>query len=113
MYKDDFIGMLEDRGEKPEPMPVYQLTSSRGAVLKVQIEKSEIFNDDLTGQLLPPDLVKAPRRLEIEYFNGKAVREKRPLGEARHVTGKPPITGRWFDVAKRLRVRCTLPRHCA
>ena len=76
LYKDGFVGMLEDRGEKPEPMPVYQITSSCGTILKVQIENSESFKDDLTGQPLAPDLVRIARKLELDYFNGKAVWEK-------------------------------------
>ena len=36
----------------------------------------------------------------MEYFDGKEVWEKRPIGEARRVTGKPPITVRWVDVNK-------------
>ena len=100
LYKDGFIGMLEDRGDKPDLIPVYHLTSQSGAILKVQINGEEVFKDDLTGQLLPPDLVKAARKLELDYFNGKLVWEKRPLSEARRVTGKPPITVRWVDVNK-------------
>ena len=68
--------------------------------MKVQVVGGEVFKDDLTGQLLPPDLVHAARKLELDYFNGKMVWEKRPIGEARRVTGKPPITVRWVDVNK-------------
>ena len=49
---------------------------------------------------MPPDLVHAARKLELDYFNGKCVWEKRPIAEARRVSGKPPITVRWVDVNK-------------
>ena len=100
LYKDGFVGIIEDRGEKPELLPILQLTASDGSILKVQVSGEEIFKDDLTGQLLPPDLVKLARAKELEYFNGKLVWEKRPMAEARRVTGKPPITVRWVDVNK-------------
>ena len=58
------------------------------------------YKDDLTGQLLPPDLVRAARAKELEYFEAKEVWNKRPVGEARRVTGKPPISVRWVDVNK-------------
>ena len=94
LYKDGFMGILEDRGEKPELIPVLHLGTSDGSILRVQLQDSEIFKDDLTGQLLPPDLVRAARVKELEYFDGKTVWEKRPMAEARRVTGKPPITVR-------------------
>ena len=100
LYKDGFMGILEDRGEKPDLIPVLHIGASDGSILKVQVQDSEIFKDDLTGQLLPPDLVRAARKLELEYFDGKVVWEKRPIAEARRVTGKPPVTVRWVDVNK-------------
>ena len=48
--------------EKPTPLPLYQITDSGGQVMKVQIEEGEIFKDSLTGQLLPPELVRAARK---------------------------------------------------
>ena len=38
--------------------------------------------------------------MELEYFDGKLVWEKKPMIEARRVTGKPPVTVRWVDVNK-------------
>ena len=93
------MGILEDRGERPDLVPMLCLTASDGSFLRVQVD-SEVFKDDLTGQLLPPDLVRAARKKELDYFDGKLVWEKRPIGEARRVTGKPPITVRWVDVNK-------------
>ena len=57
LYKDGFIGMLEDRGDRPELVPVLHLTDASGSVLKVQVANEQVFKDDLTGQALPPDLV--------------------------------------------------------
>ena len=58
------------------------------------------FRDDLTGQPLKPELVKAARRKELEYFNTKGVWTLRPRAEARERQGKPPITVKWVDVNK-------------
>ena len=49
--------------------------ASDGSILRVQVQDSEIFKDDLTGQLLPPDLVRAARETELEYFDGRVVWE--------------------------------------
>ena len=82
-------------------MQVYKLTDVDGAVLHVRIGDDEpIYKDDLTGLLLPPELVRAARAKELEYFNAKEVWEKRPMGESRRITGKPPISVRWVDVNK-------------
>ena len=64
LYKDGFIGMMEDRCEK-ELVPIYHLTDTDGSVLNVQIEGVETYKDDLTGQLLNPELVKIARRQEL------------------------------------------------
>ena len=58
------------------------------------------FKDDITGQVLRDDLVRAARATELEYFRSKGVWAKRPRGEARRKTGRPPISVRWVDVNK-------------
>ena len=63
-YKDGFIGILEDSMEYEESQ-VYRLSDATGEVLHVHIEDEPIFRDDLTGQLLPPELVKAARAKEL------------------------------------------------
>ena len=60
----------------------------------------ETYLHDLTGQPLPPDLVKKGRKVELDYFHDKGVWTKRPYAEAKRVTGKPPISVRWVDTNK-------------
>ena len=98
-YVDGFVGLLESRAES-ETLPVYKLTDVDGAILQVRISDEPVFRDDLTGQILPTELVKAARAKELEYFKAKRVWDKRPVGESRRVTGKPPISVRWVDVNK-------------
>ena len=68
---------------------MYKVTGSDGQVLHVQIENEPVYRDDLTGQVLPTELVILARAKELEHFESKGVREKRPLGEERRRTGKP------------------------
>ena len=96
IYKEGFVGMLEG-GQEQEDIPkfvplnlmtakeveellVHQLTDARGYVLNVQIENQPVYRDDLTGQLLDPELVKAARAKELEYFESKLVWEKKAMG---------------------------------
>ena len=50
------------------------------------------YRDGVTGQELKPELVKAARQEEMEFFRDKKVWVKRPRGEARRVSGKYPIS---------------------
>ena len=52
----------------------------------------EQFKDAITGQPLIPELVKAARAKEFEYFASKGVWRYRPRSEAMKKMGKPPIT---------------------
>ena len=91
IYKDGFIGMLESGMEKqdvPEVLPCFHPTSDKGSILKVQIEGDNMFLDDLTGQLLDPELVKAARNKEMEYFDSKDVWVLRPIDECRRVMAR-------------------------
>ena len=58
------------------------------------------YKDDITGQVLRDDLVKAARMKELEFFHSKGVWVKVPKSRARHVTGKHPISVRWVDTNK-------------
>ena len=101
--KDGFIGMLEsgmERQEVPAVLLCFRLTNDKGSVLNVQVEGDNVFRDDLTGQLLDPELVKAARKKEMEHFDGKDVWILRPIDECRRVTDKALVTVRWVDVNK-------------
>jgi len=78
--------------EEKQPEPELVLTPARGYSGK--------YRDDLTGQVLRDDLVEEARRKELTYFNSKGVWDKRPILEARQVTGKAAITVRWVDTNK-------------
>ncbi len=58
------------------------------------------YRDAITGQPLDPDMVRAARRKELEYFNSKHVWDVRDRAEALRRQGKPPISVRWIDVNK-------------
>ena len=58
------------------------------------------YKDDLTGQPLRDDLVKAARAKELEFFCSKGVWVKVPRQRSFERTGKPPISVRWVDVSK-------------
>ena len=62
--KDGFIGMLDARMENEEAasvLPCLLFSGKHGQVPKVQVGNEEVFRDDLTGQALNPDLVRAAR----------------------------------------------------
>ena len=42
------------------------------AAMKIEEQPQEVSKDDLTGQLLDPTMVKAARRVELEYFEERA-----------------------------------------
>ena len=56
-------------------LPLLIFSNKSGEILKVQVEGGQIFKDDLTGQLLNPELVRAARAKELEYFGGRDVWE--------------------------------------
>ena len=58
------------------------------------------FIDDLTGQALPPDLVRQGQRKELDYFEAKKVWVSVPRAEAKEKTGRPPISVRWVNTNK-------------
>lgn len=66
----------------------------------VESETGETFHDAITGQPLRPDLVRAARREELEYFASKHVWKKVPWHRARELQGKPAISVRWIDANK-------------
>ena len=54
-------------------------------------DQEERFTDAITGQALKPDLVRAARREEMEYFAAKRVYKKIPRRMAMERQGEPPI----------------------
>ena len=51
-----------ERQEVPAALLCSHFTNDKGSILKVQVEGDKVFRDDLTGQLLDPELVKAARK---------------------------------------------------
>ena len=75
-YTDGFIGVMESFDREQETYDTYRLCDSSGAVFHVRVANEATYRDDLTGQLLPPELVQAARAKELEYFEAKKVWEK-------------------------------------
>ena len=92
------VNLIDDKGL--EKLPIYELSDAKGHVLNVQVAHQPVYRDNLTGQLLDPELVNAARAKELEYFNAKVVWERRAMGEAHRVTGNLPIRLRLVDVNK-------------
>ena len=47
---------------------IYQLKDKSGSIMNVQVDHDTIYRDDLTGQVLDPELVRIARAKELEYF---------------------------------------------
>ena len=47
---------------------MYQLKDKSGSIMNVQINSEAICRDDLTGQVLDPELVRIAIAKEFEYF---------------------------------------------
>ena len=77
---------------------VYEDLSSE--VMNVQKEEAYEFFDDITGQPLDSNLVKAARQRELEYFENKGVWKMCSAQSAKQLTGRKPISVRWVDVNK-------------
>ena len=73
LCRDGFVGMVEKTESVPLVLPCLMLSNKHGKVLKVQVEGDQTYRDDLTGQLLNPEIVRADRAKELEYFDGKDV----------------------------------------
>ena len=56
--------------------------------------------DDLTGQRLDATLVKAARKLEMDYMKAKGRWLKRQSKKCFERTGRPPVIVRWADMNK-------------
>ena len=60
----------------------------------------ETFYDDMSGELLDPQLVKKARAEELEYAGRYNVFDIVDLAVCWQATGKAPIKVRWVDVNK-------------
>ena len=86
-YKDGFVGLMES-GQEREAMAVmsvqiapeegsdrvYQLKDKSGSIMNVQIDSETIYRNDLTGQVLDPELVRIARVKELEDSEAKGCR---------------------------------------
>ena len=63
-------------------------------------EFHEEYVDDVSGQPLSRELVKAARDEEMVEYEQHQVYSKRPISECIRVTGKKPIGSKWIDINK-------------
>ena len=56
-----------------------------------------VYIDDVTGEILPPSLVQAARKEELQYFHKRPMYTKVPIQECINNIGKMPIRVRWVD----------------
>ena len=100
-FQDGFVGIMGSFDKEQELFDTHRISDSSGAIFHVNFAHDEsVYRDDISGQMLPPELVRAARAKEFDYLGAKKVWDKRAISEARRVTGRPPITVRWVDVNK-------------
>ena len=58
------------------------------------------FFDEISGEALPPELVRAARKEELEYVKQMNVYTEVPVEECIRSTGRKPISVKWVDVDK-------------
>ena len=56
--------------------------------------------DEYTGDVLPAELVRRAREEEVSMMEDWDVWDVTPMAEARRLTGKAPLKGRWVDCNK-------------
>ena len=64
------------------------------------LHEDEYAEDDQSGGELVPELVRAARKSEIDYFRSMGVYDKVPEKECWDFTGCAPISVRWVDINK-------------
>ena len=90
--------------EHMSDIALMRICRAHGADVELNAAETKgVYTDAITGQKLDPDLAKAARREEMEYFAAKNVYKKVPRRKAMELQGKPPITVKWLDVKKRRR----------
>ena len=55
----------------------------------------QVFGDDITGHLLPADLVRFVRQTELDDDDSEGVLKLVPAAPASARSGRPPISVRW------------------
>ena len=63
-------------------------------------EYLEEYIDDMSGQHLERDLVRAACKEEMDKLSEHEVYTKRPIAECVEATGKKPIGSKWIDTNK-------------
>jgi len=66
----------------------------------VEYATGEHFYDNISGEPLPPELVRKARQEEIDFMMDWQVWEEVPIDWCKKMTGKGPLGGRWVDVNK-------------
>jgi len=69
-------------------------------MMMMMMMMTRIVYDNITGEILDPELVKKARMEEIEFMLDWQVWEEVPVEQCRQTTGKGPLGGRWVDVNK-------------
>ena len=96
--KPDGNVITPDRRPHEDLDPSRRRSKINEAILNMN--RHERFVDDLTGLPLDPDLCRAARRKELDYFESKHVWVLKKVSECRSRTGRPPITVRWVETNK-------------
>jgi hypothetical protein len=69
-------------------------------VAELQQWGGQVYWDENSGEVLPPNLTQAARREELTFMRDWGVWEVVPISECVRVSGKQPLGGRWVDVNK-------------
>ena len=94
-YRNDYSRLRNPDEPESDPAEVHYMTCKEHdppGILKARTNRHERYVDDLTGQLLDPDLCRKARATELEYFKDTEVWTLRKRSEALRRLGKPPIT---------------------
>eukprot|EP00969_Alexandrium_andersonii_P057985 2555040-Alexandrium_andersonii.AAC.1 len=91
----DVASLGEPTGEEPRG-PAWPEGSDGG----LAGDGSQHFRDDITGAVLPLELVAAARSEEIRFMEFWGVWDARPVSERLSRARKRPIGGRWVDRKK-------------
>eukprot|EP00400_MALV-I_sp_L67-5_P000255 gene255-biopygen667 len=71
-----------------------------GTVAQLRDPTGQTYWDDISGEQLSPELVRAARHQEMEYVEGYPIWVQVPEKECWDETGKAPIGTKWVDTNK-------------